>query len=91
VNHLGQSDPNPAASAEGALVRTAPVCTRCDAARPGGGCTDTAPAWVVKQQTTYTYFLNDLLQTMKVWNGPSAGASLVQSHTLAYEDGRAPS
>jgi RHS repeat-associated protein len=54
--------------------------------RPGSGCTDAAPGWVVKQQTTYTYFLNALLQTMKVWNGPSASGTLMQSHTLAYED-----
>jgi RHS repeat-associated protein len=54
--------------------------------RAGAGCTDTAPAWGVKQQTTDTYFLNRLLQTMKVWNGPAASGTLVQSHSLAYQD-----
>jgi len=54
--------------------------------RPGAGCTDATPGWVVKQQTSNTYFLNGLLNTLKVWNGPAATASLVQSHSLAYED-----
>jgi RHS repeat-associated protein len=54
--------------------------------RAGAACTDAAPGWTVKQQTTNTYFLDGALNTVKVWNGPSATATLVQSHTLAYED-----
>jgi len=54
--------------------------------RPASGCTDTAPGWAVKEQTSLTYFLNRSLNTLKTWNGPAASASLMQSHTFSYED-----
>jgi RHS repeat-associated protein len=54
--------------------------------RPSATCTDTAPGWVAKEQTTHTYFLDGSPSTEKVWNGPSATATLMQSNTLAYED-----
>jgi RHS repeat-associated protein len=54
--------------------------------RPGPSCTDPAPGWVTKEQTTVGYFLDRSLNTLKVWNGPSASATLMQTHTLSYED-----
>jgi predicted phage gp36 major capsid-like protein len=54
--------------------------------RAASTCTDTAPGWTVKQQTANTYFLDGSAKTIQNWNGPAATATLMQSHTLAYED-----
>jgi RHS repeat-associated protein len=55
--------------------------------RPSSSCTDTAPGWTVKGQSTNTYFLDGSLSTEKTWNGPAATATLMQTHTVGYEDG----
>jgi RHS repeat-associated protein len=40
----------------------------------------------VKEQTTHSYFLDGSISMEKIWNGPSASGTLMQTHTLAYED-----
>jgi RHS repeat-associated protein len=55
--------------------------------RPGPSCTDATPGWIVKEQTTNTLLLDGSVSTEKVWNGPAASGTLMQTHTLSYEDG----